>query len=104
MLPGLLPANFDPRAYDAPDELDVRRDTGRGDGHLGFGQGAHYCLGGALARQEAEVGLRAPFTRFGELRLDRSEVDTVNTENTPDLPLPSTTHRVSVTSVRCSTY
>ena len=69
VLPGLLPANFDPRSYDAPGELDVRRDTGRGDGHLGFGQGAHYCLGAALARQESEVALRALVTRFDRLRL-----------------------------------
>ena len=69
VMAGILPANFDPRAYDRPDELDVRRETGRGEGHLGFGQGAHYCLGAALARQEAEVALRALFERFDDLRL-----------------------------------
>ncbi|MBP2366942.1 cytochrome P450 family protein [Pseudonocardia parietis] len=69
VLAGLLPANFDPRVYDGPDELDVRRDGGRGDGHVGFGQGAHYCLGAALARQETEVALRALVERFGDLRL-----------------------------------
>ena len=66
---GLLPANHDPRAFDRPEELDVRRETGRGDGHLGFGQGIHYCLGAALARQEGEVGLRMLFERFGDLAL-----------------------------------
>lgn len=66
---GLLTANFDPRAYDRPEELDVRRDTGRGDGHLGFGRGPHYCLGAALARQETEVALRELFGRFAGLRL-----------------------------------
>ncbi|MBC3193611.1 cytochrome P450 [Pseudonocardia sp. C8] len=66
---GLLAANHDPRAYERPDELDVRRETGRGEGHLGFGQGAHYCLGAALARQEGEVALRMLFERFGDLAL-----------------------------------
>lgn len=69
VLAGLLPANFDPRVYTGPDELDVRRDSGRGDGHLGFGQGPHYCLGAALARQETEVALRALVERFDDLRL-----------------------------------
>ncbi|MEV1291492.1 cytochrome P450 [Pseudonocardia sp. NPDC049635] len=66
---GLLSANHDPRAYDRPDEIDVRRGAGRGDGHVGFGQGAHYCLGAALARQEGDVGLRMLFDRFPDLRL-----------------------------------
>ncbi|NWJ74005.1 cytochrome P450 [Pseudonocardia sp. ICBG1122] len=66
---GLLPANHDPRAYDRPDELDLARETGRGEGHLGFGQGAHYCLGAALARQEGEVAFRMLFERFPGLRL-----------------------------------
>lgn len=69
VMAALLSANFDPRAYDAPEELDVRRHAGRGDGHLGFGHGAHYCLGAALARQEIEVALRAVFERFPDLRL-----------------------------------
>ncbi|ANY05712.1 cytochrome P450 family protein [Pseudonocardia sp. HH130630-07] len=69
LMAGLLPANHDPRAYDRPDELDVRRDTGRGEGHVGFGQGIHYCLGAALARQEGEVALRMLHERFPDLRL-----------------------------------
>lgn len=69
VLPGLLSANFDPRVVDRPDELDVRRRPARGEGHLGFGHGAHYCLGAALARQEVEVVLSALVTRFPGLRL-----------------------------------
>lgn len=66
---GILSANFDPEFTEYPDELDVRRETGHGERHLGFGQGAHYCLGAALARQEAEVALRGVFGRFPDLRL-----------------------------------
>ena len=40
-----------------------------GDGHVGFGHGAHYCLGAALARQEGEGALRALFDRFPDLAL-----------------------------------
>lgn len=53
---GLVTANFDPRRHDRPEEFDVTRDPGRGEGHLGFGQGAHYCLGAALAARRARWG------------------------------------------------
>ncbi|MGH4008417.1 MAG: cytochrome P450 family protein [Pseudonocardiaceae bacterium] len=66
----LVSANFDPREYSDPDRLDVtRRPSGRGEGHVGFGHGVHYCLGAVLARQEAEVALRALFDRFPDLAL-----------------------------------
>lgn len=68
--PVLVSANFDPRVYDDPERLDLtRQPAGRGDGHLGFGHGAHYCLGAALARQEGEVALSALFERFPDLAL-----------------------------------
>ncbi|GAA4674646.1 cytochrome P450 [Pseudonocardia yuanmonensis] len=67
--PILLSANGDPREFDDAEAFDVARRTERGEGHLGFGHGAHYCLGAALARQEGEVALRALFTRFPSLEL-----------------------------------
>ena len=76
--PVLVSANHDPRQYTEPDRLDVtRQPTGHGEGHVGFGHGAHYCLGAALARQEAEVALRALFDRFPAPRLavPESELD-----------------------------
>jgi cytochrome P450 len=79
----LVSANFDPREYTDPDVLDVtRRPSGRGDGHVGFGHGAHYCLGAALARQEGEVALRALFDRFPDLAL------AVDPAQLPWQPLP----------------
>jgi cytochrome P450 len=66
----VVSANFDPRHYDDPQRLDVTRLVdAHGDGHLGFGQGIHYCLGAALARQEGEVALRGLVDRFPRLRL-----------------------------------
>lgn len=72
----IVSANRDPRTYPDPDRLDVtRRPAGRGEGHVGFGHGIHYCLGAALARQEGEVALRALFERFLELSLVDQEPD-----------------------------
>jgi cytochrome P450 len=72
----LVSSNRDPRMYPDPDRLDVtRRPAGRGEGHVGFGHGIHYCLGAALARQEAEVALRALFERFPDLALATDELD-----------------------------
>lgn len=68
--PVIVSANYDPRQYAGPDRLDVTRQRhGHGDGHVGFGHGAHYCLGAALARQEGEVALHALFDRFEGLAL-----------------------------------
>jgi cytochrome P450 len=73
----LVSANRDPRVYADPDRLDVTRRPvgGHGEGHVGFGFGAHYCLGAALARQEGEIALRALFERFPDLALDSAEPD-----------------------------
>lgn len=46
----LFSADHDPAVYDAPERLDVTREFGRGDGHLAFGHGPHYCIGAALGR------------------------------------------------------
>ncbi len=72
--PLILSANTDPREFDDPSTLDIGRDNGRGEGHLGFGQGPHYCLGAALARQEAEVALRALFERFPDLSVAAPDI------------------------------
>ncbi|MFE0104850.1 cytochrome P450 [Streptomyces sp. NPDC059009] len=55
-------AGRDPRHFGADaDEFDTTRSPNR---HLSFGHGAHYCLGAALARLEAEIALPALFARF----------------------------------------
>ncbi len=59
-------ANRDPRAYPDADRLDLTRDA---QGQLGFGHGAHHCLGAPLARMDLQVALTALLARFPGLRL-----------------------------------
>jgi cytochrome P450 len=46
-------ANRDPAHFEAPDEFHLDRLTGKG--HITFGKGAHFCVGAALARLEAQI-------------------------------------------------
>jgi cytochrome P450 len=52
-------ANRDPEAYADPDRLDLTRFAGDNGAppHLSFSHGPHFCLGGPLARLEAEITL-----------------------------------------------
>jgi len=59
-------ANRDPRRYEDPDRLDITRDA---QGELGFGHGAHHCLGAPLARLDMQTALAALLQRFPDLRL-----------------------------------
>jgi len=57
---GLGAANRDGAVFDAPDQLM----PGRGEPHVAFGYGIHYCAGAALARAEASVSLNAFLDRY----------------------------------------
>ncbi|MFP6664574.1 MAG: cytochrome P450 [Deltaproteobacteria bacterium] len=46
-------ANRDAAVFDAPDEL--RLDRAHARDHLGFGRGAHFCIGAGVARLEARI-------------------------------------------------
>ncbi|ELS51122.1 cytochrome P450 [Streptomyces viridochromogenes] len=59
-------ANRDKAFLDNPDTLDITRNTA---GHLGFGHGAHHCLGAPLARMEMRIAFPALLSRFPGLAL-----------------------------------
>jgi cytochrome P450 len=59
-------ANRDEDVFDEPDTLRLERNPNR---HLSFGFGAHYCLGGALARLELAVLLDELRRRVREIEL-----------------------------------
>lgn len=59
-------ANRDPAKFSSPDTFDLHR---RGQAHLSFGGGLHYCLGAPLARLEAQTLLTGLLSRFPRLAL-----------------------------------
>ena len=58
-------ANHDPAVFDRPGEFRPDRVP---NPHLGFGWGAHHCLGAALARLETRLALRTVVDRYADLR------------------------------------
>ncbi len=60
-------ANRDPRVFDDPEQLDLRRDP---NVHVGFGgPGPHFCLGAHLARRELSVMFRQLLTRLPDIEV-----------------------------------
>lgn len=64
-------ANRDPRAFENPEEFDIRRPKNR---HLSFIVGTHFCLGQYLARMEGQEVFSALASRFPDLRLADREL------------------------------
>ncbi|SEB51376.1 Cytochrome P450 [Nocardioides exalbidus] len=61
-------ANRDREVFADPLRFDVGRANARD--HIAFSAGRHHCLGAQLARMEGEVGLRAIWQRYPDLRLE----------------------------------
>lgn len=59
--------NHDPRRFEDPELVDVRRDDAAD--HLTFGYGAHQCLGKNLARMEMQIFLEELTGRLPHMRL-----------------------------------
>jgi cytochrome P450 len=58
-------ANRDPEAFNAETELDLERE---GNAHLAFGLGPHFCVGAALGRLEARIGLEVLLSRIDDIK------------------------------------
>ena len=61
-------ANKDEDAFDDPYGFDITRSPNE---HVGFGAGAHFCLGANLARREMEVIFREIFQRLPDVEVTR---------------------------------
>jgi cytochrome P450 len=70
VLPAIHSANRDVSVYTDPDVLDLLRQEAS---HVGFGHGAHHCLGAPLARMELQVAVDTLLRRFPELGLAERE-------------------------------
>ena len=66
-----MAANHDPYAFDDPDRLVITRWP---NPHLGFGQGIHTCLGGPLARVEAQEAFKYLASTFDRIERGRPEL------------------------------
>ena len=60
-------ANHDETRWDRPEQFDIFRER---KPHIGFGHGAHVCIGMHLARLESTVIFNTLFDRLPGLRLD----------------------------------
>jgi cytochrome P450 len=65
-------ANHDPEVFDRPEQLDLLRNP---NPHLGFGGGAHFCIGAPLARLEARIVIPALVRRLPNLHLGTKKLD-----------------------------
>ncbi len=59
-------ANRDETVFENANELQITREPNR---HLSFGQGIHFCLGGPLARMEAQIAFTTLLRRLPDLKL-----------------------------------
>lgn len=71
----LASANRDPEVFEYADQLLIDRAPNK---HLGFGGGAHYCLGDWLARIQANFTFRAVLERYSHVELNKFQPEWTN--------------------------
>ncbi len=85
----LAAANRDPRRWDNPGSLDVRRNTA---GHVALGTGIHVCVGQMIARLEAELLFAAFAKRVARFELAGAPVRRRNNSLRGFTSLPMKVH------------
>ena len=65
-------ANRDPEQFPDPDRLDITR---KGNRHLSFGFGPHFCVGAALAEMEGQIAIETVLRHMPEIRLDTPDLE-----------------------------
>jgi len=70
LMAGIINAHRDPSRYPDPYALRLDRHEPR---PLAFGHGIHHCIGAALARMEARIGLRALVERYPDYTVEEIE-------------------------------
>ena len=81
-------ANRDEAVFDDPERYDLDRST---QNLISFGGGRHFCMGAALARMEARIGLGELVRRVRDYAIDESGVVRVHSINVRGLAaLPTT--------------
>jgi cytochrome P450 len=90
----LASANRDESVYADAEKFDITRPASR---HLAFGQGAHFCLGAALARLEAQIAIGTLVRRFPKLALATPQVAWSPRTISPEGGLIRTLLRLEVT-------
>lgn len=84
-----MSANRDETVFTDPFRFDVGRDP---NPHVGFGHGAHFCLGASLARTEIRVMLSEMLARFGRFELTGEPVWVPNNRLVGVIRLPVVFH------------
>jgi cytochrome P450 len=70
-------ANRDERRYPEGERFDIHR----GETHLSFGHGLHFCLGSALARMQARVALEEVIKRWPDWEVDYANATKAHTSS-----------------------
>ena len=70
-------ANRDDSQFPGAERLDIRRENART--HLAFGQGVHFCIGAALARQEGKIAFETLLGRLKNIRFAAERNDFTHT-------------------------
>jgi len=92
----LAAANHDPRRFENPDEFDIYRQdhdsskafNGSAE-HMGFGTGAHFCIGSHLSKAEQQIALELLLDNVRDIRLAEGFEPRANPEAVFVRALPS---------------